>query len=70
MFVALLSIVFGVALVISGIIVAIFSFSEYEGLRALYGILGGVFISLFGVFVEIYMGWWGMVRAIIDYAKT
>lgn len=71
MFVALLSIVFGIVLIWAGFCIAGFSIGILNGWwRIGAGILVGACVSLFGLFIEFYMGWWGVLRAIIDYAKT
>lgn len=71
MLLALFSIVVEIMLIWVGILISGFSLGMLNGWwRIGAGIFTGICVALFGLFVEFYMGWWGVIRAIIDYVKA
>lgn len=71
MLVALLCIVVGIGIIWAGGIFIVISFGGFPNVLAkIFGAIIGLAVILAGLFVEFYFGWWGVVKAIIDYAKA
>lgn len=65
-----LCIVGGIGLLwLGGVLLAV-SFAGFDGIAAkVAGVFLSLCIMLVGLFVKFYLGWWGVICAIIDYAK-
>ena len=71
MLVALLCIVIGIGIVLLGGISIVISLRAFTNvLTKIVGSMVGAALILLGLFVKFYFGWWGVVKAIIDYAKA
>lgn len=71
MLVALLCIVVGIGIIWLGGIAIVMSLATFTNVLAkIAGAIVGAALMLLGLFVEFYFGWWGVVKAIIDYAKA
>jgi hypothetical protein len=71
MLVALLCIVVGIGIIWLGGIAIVISLGAFTNvLTKIAGAIIGAVIILLGLFVEFYFGWWGVIKAIIDYAKA
>ena len=70
---AICCIVLGVALIMAGFVLGMATWlhAVERPDRRLYGVLTVFFLLWIplGFFVEFYCGWWGVIRAIIDYVK-
>lgn len=68
MFLAILSIIGGIVLVVLGFVLFAVG-TDTHGTKGYVVSALGAFMFLTGIFIHFYCGWWGVIRAVIDYIK-